>query len=476
MNESAEPEAVTSGRRAGDRVESPAPAHAAPVPSVYRLRLRDLWRFFTKQPVSYWLVCTYLFFEYVRPQEIYEPLRGLPVPFWAIVLCGVTMLLEGIRPRRWTVIDTGLVVFSSVVALSAIFAYSPSHAFEGMRLYLSWVLIYILITSIVDNDRRFFVFMALFLLFCAKMAQHGARGWAASGFGFRSWGVTCAPSWFRNSGECGIQMSIVFVISTFFAIALGALWGTLKRALIWCLPVASVITMIASSSRGAIIALGGLAFWLVAMSRHKLRAFAAMAVLAGAVYAVLPAQQIERFQAIGEDESSTRRIGYWKDGIGIVRNHPILGIGHENWLPYYQRYYDPTGELPHNIFVEAATELGYTGLAAFLFLIAGTFIVNRQTRKLASRLPTAQNRFLTAMAFAFDGALVAFIMGGLFVTILYYPYFWINLAMTTALHTSTRRAVQRTRSLRVHTGGATATAPTAPDTAARRPVSVRYGT
>jgi O-antigen ligase len=43
-------------------------------------------------------------------------------------------------------------------------------------------------------------------------------------------------------------------------------------------------------------------------------------------------------------------------------------------------------ELPHNIFVEAGAELGYTGLLAFISLIGVTFLMNYRTRKAARRM------------------------------------------------------------------------------------------
>jgi hypothetical protein len=88
--------------------------------------------------------------------------------------------------------------------------------------------------------------------------------------------------------------------------------------------------------------------------------------------------------------------------------------------------------LPHNIFVQAGAELGYTGLFAFLLLIGYTFVTNYRTRRLAGRSPG--NRFLFCMAYGLDGALVGYLVSGFFVTVLYYPYFWINFAMTVALH------------------------------------------
>jgi hypothetical protein len=46
------------------------------------------------------------------------------------------------------------------------------------------------------------------------------------------------------------------------------------------------------------------------------------------------------------------------------------------------------------------------------------------------------------MAHGFDGALIGYLVGGYFVTVLYYPFFWINLAMTVMLYNVTRRRAQ----------------------------------
>jgi hypothetical protein len=40
------------------------------------------------------------------------------------------------------------------------------------------------------------------------------------------------------------------------------------------------------------------------------------------------------------------------------------------------------------------------------------------------------------MSHAFDAALIGFLACGFFVTVLYYPFFWINFAMSVALHNS----------------------------------------
>ncbi len=155
------------------------------------------------------------------------------------------------------------------------------------------------------------------------------------------------------------------------------------------------------------------------------------------MWAVLPPEQKARFSTAGEDNTSISRTDRWKAGIEIANEYPILGIGYNNWNSYY-------GPLSHNIFIEAWSELGYTGLVAFLLLIAGTFRINYQTRKLL-RAAQAPTPFMRHMAYGLDGALIGYLVSGFFVTVLYYPYFWVNLSMTVALHVTARGEVERAR-------------------------------
>ncbi len=46
--------------------------------ALYSLNPKLLWKFFKRQQISFWLVCRYTFFEYVRPQQTYESLLVAP--------------------------------------------------------------------------------------------------------------------------------------------------------------------------------------------------------------------------------------------------------------------------------------------------------------------------------------------------------------------------------------------------------------
>lgn len=409
-----------------------------------RLSLEHLWRTFRRQSWSFWLLCFYFFLEYVRPQTIYPALDIIPWAQLALVACVVMAFLED--KIRLSVPMAGLLgAYALVVALSVVFAYDQSAFFARPELFANWLLVFFLVVSIVDSEERFFVFMLLFLLWNFKMSQHGARSWALAGFGFRDWGVTGAPGWFQNSGEFGIQMTMFFPLSVYFAWHCWEKCGKLKRLFLLAMPVTAVMAIVASSSRGAYLGLAAGVVVLVLQSK-RMKTAALVGVLCAAAALAVPSEQWDRFEQAGDDTTSQARLTYWEHGIEIMNNHPVLGVGYENWLSYYRdHYWNRTGyggvQEPHNPFIEAGAELGYPGLVMFLLLILGTFAVNRRTRRICGRLGP-DGVFLERMAYGLDAALVGFLVSGFFVTVLYYPFFWVNLSMTVAVFLAARKRLR----------------------------------
>ena len=404
---------------------------AGPTPGLRELKVGAIWTFLRRQPPSYWLVMIYLLFEYVRPQVIYDWFFGPPYVQIVMILCIFAFLLER-RRLRLGIMEALLAVFSAVVLASAVGAFYPNIAYDRLSLYFTWVVIYLMIANAVDTEERFLLFVFAFILYSLKMSLFGTRSWAMAGFVFREWGASGAPGFFRNSGEFGIQMCIFLPIIVAFIQGLGAHWPRWKRWVAWAAAFTAVTGIVASSSRGAFIGLAAVALWMALKSGRKIRAFLAVAVIAGIVYVITPIEQKQRLEMMGEDPTSISRTTFWKNGIEMMNDNPALGIGYYNWVPYHSAYYGSPA-YPHNIFVQAGAELGYVGLLAFLVLMGATFVLNKKTRQLAKRRGD-EGRFMFMMAHGLDGAMIGFIASGFFVTVLYYPFFWINLAMTVALH------------------------------------------
>ncbi|MDQ6770671.1 MAG: O-antigen ligase family protein [Gemmatimonadota bacterium] len=407
---------------------------------LYSLSPRVIWGALKRQPASFWFVCIYLFFEYVRPQQVYKPIEVLPYARITLILALVSFLLER-RTLHFRIFEVLLTIFSVIVVASSVTAFDSSHSYEKLPDFFSWVLIYVLIANTVDTEERFLIFMLSFLLYSFKMSQFGTRSWAQDGFAFRNWGTTGAPGWFQNSGEFGIQMCIFLPLAAEFILALREYWPRWLRWAAWAAPVTAITGIVASSSRGALVGLGGVALWAIWTSPQKVRALTAVIVLAGLVYAITPSEQKSRFQQVGVDPTSVSRTTMWKNGLEMMRDYPILGIGYDNWTEYHDINYGGHGLLVHNSFIQAGSELGYTGLLAFLAMTVAAFVINRRTRLLANRL-SDRGKFMFYMARGLDGSLVGLFVSGSFISVLYYPFFWINFAMTVALNNAALNALR----------------------------------
>ena len=395
------------------------------------------------QPASFWFLNIYVFFEYVRPQQIYTAMGTLPYAQTSLLLAIGTLLAEGRAMKRFVATDYALMLFTGIILVSSVAAVRPSESLDSMQLFINWLLLYYLVVNIVFTEKRYLVFLLAFFLYSFKMSQHGARGWIERGFSFASWGAAGAPGWFQNSGEFAIQMAIFVPLATYFVLTFRSRWGWKTRLLFVLMPITAVMSIVASSSRGGLIALGGVVTWMVMQSRHKVRGAIVAAVVGMLVLVALPQEFRDRFDTIGDDETSLTRKEYWAFGKQIMAERPVLGIGYGNWLSYWKQQHGYEA-LPHNIYIQAGAELGYVGIGGFIGLILATLWVNHKTRR-AVRALGKDGQFFAGTAFGLDAAMVGFLIAGTFVTVLYYPFFWMNLAMTTALHHSALHSVKLAR-------------------------------
>ena len=420
-----------------------------PTRDLLALRLKSLWSFFASEGFVYWATCCYLIVEYVRPQQLIGAMSGAPL---GQIVLGAALFAHVASGRWFAMKGLGswlLLLYTAIIVLSSFTAYQPSVAMDQWRLWFSWVVIYFLIINAVNTEQRFVFFILVWLMCHYYMSQGGARQFALRGFRYAQWGVVGAPGWFANSGEFGIAMCMFTVVSWHYYLAARPYLTRWRKVFILGMPMTAILSVVASSSRGALLGLGSVAVWALLRGKHRVRTALGVAVFAAAVWLVVPAQFKERFTTAGEDYTSEQRVVYWKAGLQIASQFPALGVGYFNWTPYYTDHFaDPTAtahslegrvQLPHNIFIQCAAELGYVGLIAFLLLILGTLRINYQTRRLARARQAPPNDPVTLMAYALDGAMISYLVCGFFVTVLYYPFFWINLALTVALGAIARR-------------------------------------
>lgn len=401
----------------------------------YSLKIGLIWQHFKSESFAFWMICAYLFFEYVRPQSIYPAIDFLPWTQLAVI--GALLGCFADKTVRWvsSSINILLILFLIIILLSSVYAYFPSVSYANLENYYLWVIIYFLIINIVNTRKRFFIFLCVFLVASFKLSLSLAITWAQRGFSFTSWGLSGPPGFFQNSGELVIQMLVFWPIAWAFAHLLKPYVSKTWYRLLMLMPITAIMVILGASSRGGQLAL---VVQLVVMnyrSVFKPKVFISCGLAFALLWTFLPDEQKERFQTIGEDKTSQQRILYWENGIEMIKEHPVLGVGYFNFPMYFARYYPDDvllkrAELPHNIFIQIGTDTGLLGLAVFSGFLLVAYRLGRRFK--AGGCEDQQ----TLIGRCANLSLLGFVVAGQFVTVAYYPFLWIHLALVVALNNS----------------------------------------
>jgi putative inorganic carbon (HCO3(-)) transporter len=229
------------------------------------LEIRTLTTRTFGQSPAYFFTWLFVFMEYVRPMAMYPQIAVFPWARWTMILALLFCVLEGRFSFRLNAGWAVVLAFSLSILASTITAIYPAVSADKLSLWISWLIAIFIISSAADSEEKLVLLVGAFILWNFKMSQSAFREWASIGFRFRDWGVVGAPGWFTNSGEFGIEMCLFFPITVFFLVGL---WPNLVRWKRWTLlfvAFTSVVGMVGSSSRGAV--LGGAVVRLATVSK-----------------------------------------------------------------------------------------------------------------------------------------------------------------------------------------------------------------
>jgi O-antigen ligase len=218
----------------------------------------------------------------------------------------------------------------------------------------------------------------------------------------------------RPHGTLGMYMTFsgltMLVVCLALSQVLFARRGRTWPALI--VPALSV-ALVVSFSRNAWI--GACAALAVLLIMKNFRLLAILPVIAAVFFAAAPAEIQQRFFSIFDlnDATSRDRLAMLQAGQGIVRDHPLMGVGPDMLLREYPSYRRPGAVLEmtphlHNVPMQIAAERGLPALAAWLWFV-GVLIVDLW--RLFRSSSGAENRWLPAAGLA---SVVAMLTAGQF--------------------------------------------------------------
>ncbi len=151
----------------------------------------------------------------------------------------------------------------------------------------------------------------------------------------------------------------------------------IKVALVLPVMLMMLVTMLATGSRGGLLALiiGAGIFWLLTPMRYKvLIPVVAIVLVVGlvALLSVTGTSSAERFSGEAGGKSLVYRLGWTKMAIMMIHDHPWVGVGTGHFPMQYNRYSRTVPTVPrqshwtHNSFLQMWAENGLFALVVYL--------------------------------------------------------------------------------------------------------------
>jgi len=208
----------------------------------------------------------------------------------------------------------------------------------------------------------------------------------------------------------------------------------------------------ASFSRGGFIGLAAVGVYLFFQTQKKGLYLLILSVAAVSIIGFAPPEYLAEISTIDADShtkgTGQQRIESWKAGWQMFKDNPLLGVGVGNygpWLPDYwegvEGDYKMWGRAAHSLYFTLISEMGLVGTILFIGMLLGNIrdhrFIGRLEKEKGSLITNANIstkkkeevsesiRTLYYFSNAYIGSLAAYLATGIFISVLWYKYFWI---------------------------------------------------
>jgi putative inorganic carbon (HCO3(-)) transporter len=241
-------------------------------------------------------------------------------------------------------------------------------------------------------------------------------------------------TYLADNNGLGLALNMVLPVMFFLAIT------EENRRVRWILGSAFSLTIIAvllTYSRGALVGLVAVVLFLLLRSRNRLILIPALVCAGFISLAFLPDKWQHRMDFTQTnavlDDSALSRINAWTYSWRLAMDYPVTGGGFEAFTPaLFTRYAPNPRDVhgPHSIYFGVLAEHGFVGLFLYLSLIASCFATLHRIRKAAL---AAEDERAASYAVMLQLSIVGFLTSGAFLGFAYFDCFFTIVACTAIL-------------------------------------------
>ena len=353
-----------------------------------------------------------------------------------------------------------ILAYLLVQLVSTLLAADSASASEALSVFVTeGLLLYLLIVNAVRTERMVLVIVWILLVIAAGLSLvsihqevtgnltnnyfgFGQRGGDPTGllpgeeFRSRIAGPTDGPNRYAQI--------LVLVLPLAFAVVWARFSRVASLAAIVCAALISIAIAL-TLSRGAAVGFALVVAVMFVMRYVRYRYLALIPLLVVALLIAVP-QYGQRLASLetasgvsageGADGSIRSRLTEMVAAALVFVDHPIIGVGPDQFPTYYQDYAEQFGlrvkeeqREAHNLYVGIASDSGLLGLITFFGAIGVTL---RQLARLRTQLISIRPQ-LAHLAAGFMLSIVAYLTTGIFLHLAMERYLWLMMAMGAAV-------------------------------------------
>ncbi len=320
------------------------------------------------------------------------------------------------------------------LTVTTLFALEPDTAWVQWGRVMKVFLLIVLAGLLIQTREQINAFLWVLV---GSVGWYGVKGGMFTLLTGGSHRVYGPPGGGYISDNNAIAIALVMVIPLMFYLSSTVERRIIKLGLLGA-ALLSVVAVLGSQSRGALLAVSAMCLFLWLKSRKKI--IFGFVLFGSFVTAVMfmPDSWDTRMRSIQTyeaDASAMGRINTWTMAFNLANARPIVGGGFEMYSRRTFEQYAPNPEdihSAHSIYFQMLGEHGYVGL--FLFLTLGLMGWMTARKVIARSRDSPDNRWAGQLARSIQVSLIGFAVGGTFVNISYWELQYYELLMLVAAY------------------------------------------
>lgn len=411
-----------------------------------------------------WGLLVLIFISYTRLSDVAVQYHGAPSVAKSFVLLLLLAIIArwivfGDRPEGWQKPTLLMAGYGIVGFASILYAADPTRTQDAAVGFVKDALIVVIIAILLRRAPQFRYVVYTLLAAGIFLGTLSVIQYATGGFDNNYWGFAQAPVMHivgdtnssRTSGPFGNPNDYSQIMLVLLPLALDRFWNEKSRWLRILTGYAAMVILLAvvlTFSRSGFVSLVVVGGLIVLYYRPKLTAIFLVLLVGLLMLQFVPAEYLDRMQTltlfkpganynpVGE-VSLRGRTSEMLVGWMMFRDHPILGVGVENYPVHYQEYsrrvgLDPRTEQrsPHNLYVEILAERGLLGFGFFALILWMAYRSLMAARRDFMRM---ENQSYLGLVTAYSIGMFSYFTGSMFMHSAYPRFMWLLIGIALAL-------------------------------------------